>query len=507
MKKKPAPSPDAPRRCAIYTRKSTTHGLDQEFNSLDAQREACAAYIKRQPNWTLVDEHYDDGGFTGANIERPAFQRLMADVEAGKLDVVVVYKVDRLSRSLLDFAKVMERLDKAHASFVSVTQNFSTADAMGRLTMNLLASFAEFEREMISERTRDKIAATRRKGLWTGGPRPLGYRVENKKLIIDDVEAPVVREAFELFLAHGRMSTVASIMNERGRFPRKTKRKDKQPKWSKDTMAKLLRNPIYGGVIAYFDERHAGEHQPIIDKATFERAQHLLKSRSRNLKFHGLNFDYVLRGLLKCGKCKRPMIPASTRKGRQVYRYYKCSNRDKHGRDECDAAPLAARAIETYVIERIAEAADSKNLRREIEQAMQKRLKAKEAEFATVKSRAPQLIAMHSARASKLVDELTQLEGRARDVAAENLSATTEELAAAERSLAEAEHGEREVRAAMEEFGPVLDSLKNFVEVWAVMTPANRVRFMGALIEEVVVDDKKGEVSISMVDFESVVAA
>ncbi len=507
MKKKPALEADRPRRCAIYTRKSTTHGLEQEFNSLDAQREACAAYIKRQPNWNLVPERYDDGGFTGANIDRPAFQRLMADVESGKLDVVIVYKVDRLSRSLLDFAKVMERLDKANASFVSVTQNFSTADAMGRLTMNLLASFAEFEREMISERTRDKIAATRRRGLWTGGPRPLGYRVENKKLIIDDVEAPIVREAFELFLAHGRMSTVATIMNERGRFPRKSKRKDKKPQWGKDTMAKLLRNPIYGGVVAYFDERHPGEHQPIIDKETFERAQQLLKSRSRHVKFHGLNFDYVLRGLLKCGKCGRPMIPASTRKGRDVYRYYKCSNRDKKGPKECAAAPLAAGAIENYVVDRISEAADSKHLRRDIERVMAKRLKAKEEEFAQVEKRAPQLIAMHSARASKLVDELTKLEGRPREVAAESLNTTTEELAAAERSLADAERGAAEVRGAIAEFVPVLDALKKFPDVWAVMTPANRVRLMGALIEEVLVDEKKGEVTISMIDFENVVAA
>jgi DNA invertase Pin-like site-specific DNA recombinase len=174
------------KRCAIYTRKSTTMGLEQEFNSLDAQRESCLAYIERQQGWKLVDERYDDGGFTGANIDRPAFTRLMADVEAGKVDVIVVYKVDRLSRSLLDFVKVMERLSTAGASFVSITQNFSTADAMGRLTMNMLMSFAEFEREMISERTRDKIAGARRKGKWTGGPVPFGYSAKDKKLLVNE---------------------------------------------------------------------------------------------------------------------------------------------------------------------------------------------------------------------------------------------------------------------------------------------------------------------------------
>ncbi|MGH7294588.1 MAG: recombinase family protein, partial [Polyangiaceae bacterium] len=168
-----SPTPPPRKRVAIYTRKSTSAGLEQEFNSLDAQREACESYAKSQ-GWTVVAS-YDDGGFTGANIERPAFQRLLADVDAGKVDVVVVYKVDRLSRSLLDFARVMDRFNGAGAAFVSVTQNFSTADAMGRLTLNMLMSFAEFEREMISERTRDKIAGARRKGKWTGGPVPLGY--------------------------------------------------------------------------------------------------------------------------------------------------------------------------------------------------------------------------------------------------------------------------------------------------------------------------------------------
>jgi DNA invertase Pin-like site-specific DNA recombinase len=183
-------------------------GLEQEFNSLDAQRESALAYIRRQPGWTVVDTQYDDGGFTGANIERPAFQRLLADIEARKIDVVVVYKVDRLSRSLLDFAKVMERFSASGASFVSVTQNFSTADAMGRLTLNMLMSFAEFERSMISERTRDKIAASRRRGQWTGGPCPFGYSVKEKKLYVNDLEAHVVREVFR--------SHVLSPLNERG---------------------------------------------------------------------------------------------------------------------------------------------------------------------------------------------------------------------------------------------------------------------------------------------------
>ena len=174
------------KRCAIYTRKSTTAGLEQDFNSLDAQREACEAYVKNQEaqGWTLLPESYDDGGFTGANTERPAFQRLMADVEAGKIDVIVTYKVDRLSRSLLDFARIIEIFERHSTSFISVTQNFSTADAMGRLTLSLLMSFAVFEREMIAERTRDKMLASRKRGKWTGGTVPFGYQAVDKKLVV-----------------------------------------------------------------------------------------------------------------------------------------------------------------------------------------------------------------------------------------------------------------------------------------------------------------------------------
>jgi DNA invertase Pin-like site-specific DNA recombinase len=203
-------------RAAVYVRKSTSAGLEQEFNSLDAQRESCANYA-RSRGWTPLAETYEDGGYTGANVERPAFQRLLADIDAKKIDVVVVYKVDRLSRSLLDFAKVMDRFHAAGAAFVSVTQNFSTADAMGRLTLNMLMSFAEFEREMIAERTRDKIAAARRRGKWTGGIAPLGYRIEASKLVVVESDARVVREIFALYLERRSLFQVMTAIGVRGR--------------------------------------------------------------------------------------------------------------------------------------------------------------------------------------------------------------------------------------------------------------------------------------------------
>ena len=215
------PEPSRPTiRCAIYTRKSTDEGLQQEFNSLDAQRESSEAFIKSQANegWECLATRYDDGGYSGGNTDRPALKRLLADIAADKIDCVIVYKVDRLSRSLLDFAKMMETFDRHKISFVSVTQQFNTTHSMGRLTLNILLSFAQFEREIISERTRDKIAATRKKGKWTGGRPLLGYDVDPRgtKLVINEIEAPQVRMIFDLYLQHRSMVAVLREIDSRG---------------------------------------------------------------------------------------------------------------------------------------------------------------------------------------------------------------------------------------------------------------------------------------------------
>jgi site-specific DNA recombinase len=355
----PEPIPET-RRCAIYTRKSTSVGLEQDFNSLDAQREACTAYIKKQTGWTLLTDRYDDGGFTGANIERPAFQRLLADIDDGQVDVVVVYKVDRLSRSLLDFAKLMECFVRAGTSFVSVTQNFSTADAMGRLTLNMLMSFAEFEREMIGERTRDKIAAARRKGKWTGGPIPLGYTVKDKRLVVNEAEAVLVREIFDLYLEQRSALAVARILNERhlssqGPPGEHGAVHDARP-WTNADILRLIRTSIYAGYIRSHGELYDGEHEAIVDRDAFSRVQTILDEAARTRSDPSRNPAYFLRGLLRCA-CGSAFTPASTRKGRKEYRYYRCNRRDKEGREACPSSPLPADAIETYVIERLREVA------------------------------------------------------------------------------------------------------------------------------------------------------
>jgi DNA invertase Pin-like site-specific DNA recombinase len=491
------------KRCAIYTRKSTTMGLEQDFNSLDAQHEACAAYIRRQPGWTLVEKTYADGGFTGANIERPAFQRLLADVEAGYIDVVVVYKVDRLSRSLLDFAKVMERFNAGGASFVSVTQNFSTADAMGRLTLNMLMSFAEFEREMIAERTRDKIAMSRRKGKWTGGPVPFGYSAKDKRLVVNEVEASIVREAFALFLQHRRIFAVATALNERGLLPRGSAARPAKHglRWTKDSMARLLRSPIYAGQMMYGKELYPGEHPRLVDDATFRRAQRILEGAERELRFGGLNPEYVLRGLLRCASCGDPMTPASTRKGKGHWRYYRCSGRDKHGKAVCQAKPLPAGAIEAFVVDKIAEATQDGSLAAEVKTLLDARIEKKRSDIAELRGKLPGRVADAAANAARYSEDLLKFEGRARELIEKKLRAEADRLAAAERQLAETERDLLDLHDASIEADWVAGAIANFSKVWELMTPENRCRLLRALVVSVKVDEKSSKVEIELVDF------
>jgi site-specific DNA recombinase len=258
-------------RCAIYTRKSTEHNLDLAFNSLDAQREACEAYIKSQAHegWRLSPERYDDGGLSGASLERPALQMLLEQVRARKITIIVVYKVDRLTRSLSDFAKLVEIFDDHGVSFVSVTQSFNTTSSMGRLTLNVLLSFAQFEREVIGERVRDKIAASKRKAIWVGGPVPLGYRSVGKKLEIVPEEAALVRKIFGDYLRLGSIGALAASLESEGVRPKPRMLANKTtiaaPRFMVGPLAHLLKNRFYIGEVAYRGEVHKGEHTPILE--------------------------------------------------------------------------------------------------------------------------------------------------------------------------------------------------------------------------------------------------
>lgn len=322
-----ASSPTKPFRCAIYTRKSTEHGLEQEFNSLDAQREACEAYIKSQASqgWRALPQHYDDPAYSGGNLDRPALQQLLKDIDIGRVDVIVVYKIDRLTRSLADFAKLVEAFDAKSISFVAVTQQFNTTTSMGRLTLNVLLSFAQFERELSSERVRDKIAASRRKGKWTGGTVPLGYDAKDKKLVVNRTEAETVRYIFKRYLQLRSFGRLVEDLDKKGIITKqrntKVKRFNGGIPFTYGPLAYFLKNRIYVGETGHKDKWFPGEHAGIVDLKTFEQVQQLLTSQPAGRKAHRTASQALLLGKLHDDRGNR-MSPSFSTKNGVRYRFY-----------------------------------------------------------------------------------------------------------------------------------------------------------------------------------------
>ncbi|WP_339693423.1 recombinase family protein [uncultured Parasphingorhabdus sp.] len=345
------------KRCAIYTRKSTEEGLEQEFNSLDAQREACEAYItsQRHEGWKLVPEPYDDGGYSGGSMERPGLRRLLADIASGKVDIIVVYKVDRLTRALSDFAKIVDILDKAEASFVSVTQSFNTTTSMGRLTLNVLLSFAQFEREVTGERIRDKIAASKKKGMWMGGVVSLGYDVIERKLIINADEADRVRHIYRRYLALGSVGALASEL-ERDDIRSKKRiysdgRTGGDKVFGKGALAHLLQNRIFLGEITHKGASYPGEHDAIVDPSFWNDVQALLNANRNNHK-HQTRADQPspLAGILLDGQ-GRAMTPSHAKRGSKRYRYYITRPAGIDGKASVDTWRVPAGEIEPVIKE------------------------------------------------------------------------------------------------------------------------------------------------------------
>lgn len=343
-------------RCAIYTRKSTEEGLEQDFNTLDAQREACEAYVMSQihEGWEVLSDLYDDGGYSGGSMERPALKQLMIDIEEGKVDVVVVYKVDRLTRSLADFAKIVEILDDREASFVSVTQAFNTTTSMGRLTLNVLLSFAQFEREVTGERIRDKIAASKKKGMWMGGPLALGYDVKDRKLIINSKEAETVRHIFRSYLEIGSVDTLVSTLKAQGVCSKvKTSKAGRVTGGlpiSRGALYHMLQNPIYIGRIRHKQESHQGEHEAIIDSELWEAVQTLLKQNRQTRRVQSNSKEpSLLAGLIK-DENGMALTPSHASKGGKRYRYYVGI---KNPDETAKAARIPAGEIEELVLNRL----------------------------------------------------------------------------------------------------------------------------------------------------------
>jgi site-specific DNA recombinase len=342
-------SPPQKLRCAVYTRKSSEEGLEMEFNSLEAQRESCEAYVasQRPEGWILVPDRYDDGGFSGGTLERPALKRLRSDIEAGQIDVVVVYKIDRLSRSLMDFSRLVEVFDQHKVTFVSVTQSFNTTTSMGRLTLNVLLSFAQFEREVIGERIRDKFAASRKRGMWMGGWAPLGYEVKDRKLVVNEVDAELVRSIFQRFLKTGSTTTLARELiaeNVRNKYGKLV---------DKGILYKMLSNPVYIGVAVHKGVPYPGEHVGIIDRKIWDKVHaRFQESPRKRAAASRAQTPSVLKGII-FDPTGAAMSPTHTRKRGRLYRYYVSQTVLKQGASDCSVARVPAAEIEKIVIDQV----------------------------------------------------------------------------------------------------------------------------------------------------------
>jgi site-specific DNA recombinase len=346
-------------RCAIYTRKSSEEGLEQSFNSLDAQREACEAFIasQRHEGWRILPTRYDDGGYSGGNLDRPALKRLLDDIQANKIDTIVVYKVDRLTRSLADFAKIVEALDARGVSFVSVTQQFNTTTSMGRLTLNILLSFAQFEREVTGERIRDKIAASKRKGMWMGGTVPLGYDVKDRKLVVNPDDAKIVVRLFDLYLELGCVSKLKARLDQEGiKSKERTSAAGKRSggaSYYRGALYQILKNRIYLGEIPHRGQNHPGEHAAIVPRELWDRVQAQLKSDHQGQR-NGLkaNSPSLLVGLLQDAEGNR-FTPCHTSKSGRRYRYYVCQTTSDGSEIENRPSRVPAHDVERQVVLRL----------------------------------------------------------------------------------------------------------------------------------------------------------
>jgi site-specific DNA recombinase len=347
--------------CAIYTRKSTEEGLEQDFNTLDAQRDAAQSFIasQRSEGWTLSPTHYDDGGYTGAHMDRPALQQLLTDVRAGLIHCVVVYKVDRLTRSLLDFSRIIDVLDRHNATFVSVTQQFNTTSSLGRLTLNILLSFAQFERDTISERTRDKMSAARRRGKWTGGHLVLGYDLQPGAggLVINLDEAETVRKIFHLYQQLGSLlPTVQELRRRDWRMKQWVNRAGQTVgggPFTRTTLHVMLTNPVYAGQIRHRGKLFPGEHDPILDPKLWQQVQQHLARRGAKGAHQPNRYGALLLQLVHCATCDAGMTHTWSRRNQTVYRYYTCIHSIHHGAAVCRSRSVSAPALEQAVVQQL----------------------------------------------------------------------------------------------------------------------------------------------------------
>jgi len=503
----PAELPTAPVaakiiHCAIYTRKSTDEGLEQDFNSLDAQRESAEAYILSQRGQGMIalKERYDDGGFSGGNLERPALKCLLNDIEGGKIQCVVVYKVDRLSRSLMDFARIIEVFEKHNVSFVSVTQQFNTTNSLGRLTLNILLSFAQFEREMIAERTRDKMSAARRKGKWIGGHPMLGYDIDPRggRLVVNSDEAQQVRTIFDLYLDYRAMLPVVQEIDRRGWRTKQwvTRRGETRggKRFTKGGLFKLLTNAVYTGKIEFHGQIYEGEHDGIVEPEAWEQVQQILQSNGRNGGADVRNnYGALLKGLLQCGSCDAGMLHTYTSKGTRRYRYYVCVRAQQNGWASCETKSISAPAIESAVVKQLeAIGADPRIAARALQKAEQQRL----AGIGELTSERESAMRDLGALATEL-RQLVPLTVDGEQVVTDRMADIQERIGRTQHRLAEIKQELKGLEAERVDEQDFRNALARFGPVWEYLNTREQGRIIHALVERVTYDGRTKRVTVA----------
>ncbi len=477
-------------RCAVYTRKSSDEGLGQEFNSLDAQRESGEAFIasRKGEGWVCLPERYDDGGFSGGNMDRPGLTSLLEAVKHGEVDVVVVYKLDRLTRSIRDFAAIVETLESQGVAIASVTQPINSGDLMGRLMVHILLSFAQFERELASERTRDKIAASRKRGIWTGGRPVLGYDFAGSKLVVNEPEAEQVRRIFATYIEHQSMRAVLAKLQTEGvtnkRWTTTAGEEIGGNPFSLCTLSGLLSNVLYIGRVPHKGTSYEGQHDAIIDPKAFQRVQEILQeNRSCGASMKQNRFGGLLKGLLKCSGCGCPMVHTSTTKsapggggGKVVYRYYTCRSPVLIGKSKCKAGTIPAEQIESFVIERVREELD----RHDIAGLVYERLRN------DAEAKLGDLEALHALERIDQSKAYSRRDSIRADELEENMVLIDREIAATQLALPT----RSEIEAQIAEFKGM----------WRSLTPTERASMIAHVVKAVRFDAKDGQIAIEWHD-------
>lgn len=492
-------------RCAVYTRKSHEEGLEQEFNSLDAQRQAAEAYIEsqRHEGWQCLPKRYDDGGYSGGTMDRPALDELIDDICAGQVDCVVVYKVDRLSRSLLDFAQLISLFDEHEVSFVSVTQQFNTTTSMGRLTLNILLSFAQFEREIIGERIRDKKLATARQGKYIGGQPVLGLDIIDKRYVVNAHEAKIVRRMFETFLELQSCRKVAEGLNAEGIVTKKYSTKSGKDyggkPWKRRAVYDHLTDRKYIGQIVHKGTSYPGEHAAIVKTDVFEKVQAVLRANKTYSHEHQVERFALLRRMLRCGECGSLIQPAWTNNHGREYRYYTCAKRIKAGYRQCKLPTLPAGEIEAVVVDQLRALLRHPDVIARTYREVQRR---------TATGPAPETIERLAAlrwRRDQIQDSIrTVLSiGNQSEFMAAELKRLNGELNSLDRSIGQIESQPVETGAI--ELADVTSALQRIDPIWEILHPNEQRRVLELLVETITVSKDHVEVRFRANGIEQVV--